>query len=78
MGEEEDGGDAQVPPIDSHHVLSREPGRRHPHNASFYVEVDQRAPYVVLHVVLRVKAMRMCSTIAADGDAEHGGAINIA
>ena len=39
------------------------PRRRPPHDASVYVEVDQRAPNAVRHVVHCVKVMRMCSII---------------
>ena len=35
--------------------------------------VYQHAPVIVQHVVHRVKVMRMCLTIAVDGDAEHEG-----
>jgi hypothetical protein len=79
VGEEEDsGGVAQALPFDSHHIPSRDPGQRPPHDAPVYVKVDQRVPDLVRNVVHSVEAMRMCLTIAADDNAERGGAVKIA
>jgi hypothetical protein len=61
------------PPIDAHRVLLCNPGQRPPHDTSVHVEVDQRAPNFVWHVIHRVKAMRMWLMIAVDNNAESNG-----
>ena len=38
-------------------------GQRPPHDAFVYVEVDQRAPNAVRHIVHCIEAMRMCLRI---------------
>jgi hypothetical protein len=60
-------------PIDAHRVPSCNPGQRPPHDVIVDVEVDQHAADFVWHVLHRIEAMRMWSTIAADNNAESNG-----
>ncbi len=61
------------PPIDPHHIPSCNPGKCSPQYAIIDVEVDQRAPDFVLHVLHRVKVMPMWLAIAADNNEESNG-----
>ena len=52
-------------------LFALDPGRCPPHDASVYIEVNQRTPNIIQHVVHCIKAMRMSLTIAVDKDAER-------